>query len=142
MSMAVGLEVRVPFCDHRLVEYLWNVPWSIKSAGGLKALLKSAMADVLPPLTLSRKKSAYPHFRDPKYHSGLVREATEIVQSRRSLVAQMFNADALKDFITEVSLSEATGTTRWSFPGGASPAYMLIHLVEINRWIEDYRVSV
>jgi asparagine synthase (glutamine-hydrolysing) len=41
LSMACGLEVRVPFTDHRLVEYVWNVPWSMKEAGGIeKGLLR------------------------------------------------------------------------------------------------------
>src|SRR5690625_1467832 len=50
MSMAVGLEVRVPFCDHRLVEYLWNVPWEVKTSGGRKGLLRRAVGDLLPPV--------------------------------------------------------------------------------------------
>ena len=32
--MYSGLEVRVPFCDHQLVEYVWNIPWSMKSRAG------------------------------------------------------------------------------------------------------------
>ena len=36
MSMAVGFEVRVPFCDYRLVEYLWNVPFNIKSIDNIE----------------------------------------------------------------------------------------------------------
>jgi asparagine synthetase B (glutamine-hydrolysing) len=54
MSMSQGLQVRLPFCDHRLVQYLWNVPWSSKSAGGVKGLLKAAVADLLPVSTLTR----------------------------------------------------------------------------------------
>src|SRR5262249_54354918 len=36
MGMAASVEVRVPFCDRRLVEYVWNVPWSMKFAGGIE----------------------------------------------------------------------------------------------------------
>ncbi|MEK8146026.1 asparagine synthase C-terminal domain-containing protein [Streptomyces sp. M10(2022)] len=61
MSMAVGLEVRVPFCDHQLLEYVWNVPWKMKVADGReKSLLRAAVADLLPQGVLQRRKSAYP----------------------------------------------------------------------------------
>jgi asparagine synthase (glutamine-hydrolysing) len=61
MSMACGLEVRVPFCDHRLVQYLWNIPWEYKSMKGReKGLLRQAMKDILPEDVLWRKKSPYP----------------------------------------------------------------------------------
>ena len=41
MSMYSGLEVRVPFCDHRIAEYLYNVPWNIKDLHGMeKGLLR------------------------------------------------------------------------------------------------------
>ena len=61
LSMAASLEVRVPYTDHELVEYVHNVPWSIKGRGGEeKWLLKQATADLLPPAVLARKKSPYP----------------------------------------------------------------------------------
>ncbi|ANH90181.1 asparagine synthase (glutamine-hydrolyzing) [Streptomyces sp. SAT1] len=68
MSMAVGLEVRVPFCDHRLVEYVYNTPWSLKSFDGReKSLLREATADVLPKSVYDRVKSPYPSTQDPAY---------------------------------------------------------------------------
>jgi asparagine synthase (glutamine-hydrolysing) len=68
MSMAVGLEVRVPFCDHRLVEYVYNTPWSLKNFDGReKSLLRAATADVLPQSVVERVKSPYPSTQDPEY---------------------------------------------------------------------------
>lgn len=68
LSMAVGLEVRVPFCDHRLVEYVYNAPWSLKSFDGReKSLLREAAADVLPRSVYDRVKSPYPSTQDPRY---------------------------------------------------------------------------
>jgi asparagine synthase (glutamine-hydrolysing) len=68
MSMAVGLEVRVPFCDHRLVEYVYNTPWSMKTYDGReKSLLRGATRDVLPRSVVDRVKSPYPSTQDPGY---------------------------------------------------------------------------
>ena len=39
MSMYSGLEVRVPFCDHQLLEYVWNIPWEMKSRDGVRKLV-------------------------------------------------------------------------------------------------------
>jgi asparagine synthase (glutamine-hydrolysing) len=61
MRMAVGLEVRVPFCDHRLVEYIYNTPWSLKTYDGReKSLLRGVTRDVLPESVVNRVKSPYP----------------------------------------------------------------------------------
>jgi asparagine synthase (glutamine-hydrolysing) len=81
-SMAVGLEVRVPFCDHRLVEYVFNAPWAMKSFDGReKSLLRAAARDVLPDEVADRVKSPYPTTQDPGY--------AEAVRSRlRDLLAQ------------------------------------------------------
>jgi asparagine synthase (glutamine-hydrolysing) len=78
MSMAVGLEVRVPFCDHRLVEYVYNTPWSLKTYDGReKSLLRGAVADVLPQSVVQRVKSPYPQTQDARYPAALQRLAEE-----------------------------------------------------------------
>jgi asparagine synthase (glutamine-hydrolysing)/putative beta-lactam synthetase len=138
MSMSVGLEIRLPFCDHRLVEYVWNVPWSMKSTGGLKGLLKAAMADALPPSTTGREKSAYPHVRNPEYEWALLREATSIVTDRSSPVAGMFDAPRLTALIDQVR----AGKLRSMLPGGSSGAQLFIQLIEMRNWINDYQVSL
>lgn len=79
-SMAVGLEVRVPFCDHRLVEYVYNTPWSLKSFDGReKSLLREATADVLPKSVYDRVKSPYPSTQDPKYALALQGHAKDLL---------------------------------------------------------------
>ncbi|MFD5120641.1 asparagine synthase (glutamine-hydrolyzing) [Streptomyces sp. NPDC058385] len=79
-SMAVGLEVRVPFCDHRLVEYVYNTPWSLKSFDGReKSLLREATADVLPKSVYDRVKSPYPSTQDPKYAVALQNHAKDLL---------------------------------------------------------------
>jgi asparagine synthase (glutamine-hydrolysing) len=72
MSMAHGLEVRVPFCDHRLIDYVYNAPWSFKSFDGReKSLLRAAVADLLPEPVLTRRKTPYPATQDPSYELAL-----------------------------------------------------------------------
>jgi asparagine synthase (glutamine-hydrolysing) len=78
MSMAVGLEVRVPFCDHRLVEYVYNTPWSLKTFDGReKSLLRAASRDVLPQSVIDRVKSPYPSTQDAKYVVALQDQARD-----------------------------------------------------------------
>ncbi|GAC1401047.1 MAG: asparagine synthase (glutamine-hydrolyzing) [Mycobacterium sp.] len=80
MSMAVGLEVRVPFCDHRLVEYVYNTPWSLKTYDGReKSLLRGAARDVLPESVVQRVKSPYPSTSDPKYGAALQAQAKDLL---------------------------------------------------------------
>nr|BFD86406.1 asparagine synthase (glutamine-hydrolyzing) [Streptomyces sp. Xyl84] len=80
MSMAVGLEVRVPFCDHRLVEYVYNTPWSLKSFDGReKSLLREATADLLPRSVYDRVKSPYPSTQDPAYATALQNHVKDLL---------------------------------------------------------------
>ena len=77
MSMASSLEVRVPFADHRLAQFVYNVPWEIKFENNVeKALLRNAMSEFLPDKILWRKKSPYPKTHNPKYEQ-LVTEMLE-----------------------------------------------------------------
>ncbi len=84
MSMAVGLEVRVPFCDHRLVEYVYNTPWSMKTYDHReKSLLRGAARDVLPQSVVQRVKSPYPSTQDPQYGAELQRQVRDLPVSHR-----------------------------------------------------------
>ncbi|MFD7496490.1 asparagine synthase (glutamine-hydrolyzing) [Streptomyces sp. NPDC059832] len=96
-SMAVGLEVRVPFCDHRLVEYVYNAPWSIKSFDGReKSLLREATADVLPRSVYDRTKSPYPSTQDPKYAIALQGYARELLARPDHRVFDLVDRDRLR----------------------------------------------
>ncbi|GAA3753217.1 asparagine synthase (glutamine-hydrolyzing) [Salinactinospora qingdaonensis] len=138
MSMALGLDVRVPFCDHRLLEYVWNVPWQLKCTGGVKGLLKAAMADVLPQATLQRKKSAYPHVQHSEYDRMLIRQASWIVNDSQSRLAWMFDTERFNELIRRISANELNS----ELPGGSNQAGLLIQLVEMHNWVDEYQVSV
>jgi asparagine synthase (glutamine-hydrolysing) len=80
LSMAVGLEVRVPFCDHRLVEYVYNTPWALKTYDGReKSLLRGAVRDLLPESVLQRVKSPYPSTQDWHYALDLQMQARDLL---------------------------------------------------------------
>ena len=60
MTMGASMEVRVPFADHTIVEYVWNIPWAMKNSGGMeKGILREAFEDVLPNEVVYRKKNPY-----------------------------------------------------------------------------------
>jgi asparagine synthase (glutamine-hydrolysing)/putative beta-lactam synthetase len=142
MSMAHGLELRVPFLDHHLVQYVWNVPWSMKADGGTKGLLKRAMADLLPPDTLTRRKSAYPHVQHPDYDAGLLRAARALALDGGSPVAELFDLPRLAGLVEDISRGNAARLSGTMLPGGASLPHMLIQLVEFSEWVKDYGISL
>jgi asparagine synthase (glutamine-hydrolysing) len=95
-SMAVGLEVRVPFCDHRLVEYVYNTPWALKSFDGReKSLLREATADLLPKSVYDRVKSPYPSTQDPKYAAALQDQAKDLLAHPAHPVFDLVDRDRL-----------------------------------------------
>ncbi|WP_411144082.1 asparagine synthase (glutamine-hydrolyzing) [Streptomyces sp. x-80] len=97
-SMAVGLEVRVPFCDHRLVEYVFNTPWSMKTFDGReKSLLRAAVRDVLPDLVADRVKSPYPSTQDPRYGEALRAELKELAADPGAPARPLLNATAVAE---------------------------------------------
>ncbi|MGW1007339.1 asparagine synthase (glutamine-hydrolyzing) [Streptomyces sp. NPDC002520] len=94
MSMAVGLEVRVPFCDHRLVEYVYNAPWSLKSFDGReKSLLREATADVIPRSVYDRAKSPYPSTQDPQYAVAIQNHVKDILARPSHPVFDLLDRD-------------------------------------------------
>ncbi|MBP2325451.1 asparagine synthase (glutamine-hydrolyzing) [Kibdelosporangium banguiense] len=102
ISMAVGLEVRVPFCDHRLIEYLYSTPWSMKTFDGReKSLLRAATAHVLPESVLGRRKSPYPSTQDPGYALSLQQQAKEVIADRGHPVHDLLDQDWLAGIVQQ-----------------------------------------
>ncbi|MGW5640372.1 asparagine synthase (glutamine-hydrolyzing), partial [Streptomyces sp. NPDC003832] len=102
VSMSVGLEVRVPFCDHRLVEYAWNVPWSLKAPGGRpKGLLRDAVRDLLPPEVADRPKSGYPSTPAVRYTRVLTERAHELLADPAAPVFDLVDRDAVRRALAE-----------------------------------------
>jgi asparagine synthase (glutamine-hydrolysing) len=110
MSMAVGLEVRVPFCDHRLVEYVYNTPWSLKTFDGReKSLLRGAARDLLPQSVVDRVKSPYPSTQDPAYTVKLQDNARAYLSDPAHPVFEIVNRDWLsKAVAAEAQITQAS----------------------------------
>jgi asparagine synthase (glutamine-hydrolysing) len=101
MSMAVGLEVRVPFCDHRLVEYVYNAPWSLKTYDGReKSLLRGATRDSLPASVAERVKSPYPSTQDPRYVGDIQQEVKALLGDPTHCVFELMDPRPLLDAVS------------------------------------------
>ncbi len=104
MSMFWGLEVRVPFCDHRIAEYMYGVPWEYKDYQGReKGLLRQAMKDLLPEDVLWRKKSPYPKTFDPKYLQLVSSRLGEVLKQKDSPLFYLADREAVKRVLHEDS---------------------------------------
>lgn len=134
MSMYSGLEVRVPFSDHRILEFVYNVPWSIKFENNTeKALLRNAMKDSLPSKILYRKKSPYPKTHNPEYEE----KVTEMLKERlgrKGLLYELLNQDALNGL-----LSGEGGT--WFGQLMAKPQ-LIAWLIQFDSWADKYNVNM
>ena len=98
MSMSCGLEVRVPFCDYRIAEYLYNVPWEYKDYKGReKGLLRKAFEDILPDEIVWRKKSPYPKTHNPSYKTEIDKEFSEMINDKNSPIFEILDRKELLD---------------------------------------------
>ena len=98
MSMACGLEVRVPYCDHRLAEYAWNIPWDIKNLGGMeKGILRLAVKDLLPEAIYNRKKSPYPKTHNPEYTRLVCTALKEVLADPKAPIHALIDKTAVEE---------------------------------------------
>jgi asparagine synthase (glutamine-hydrolysing) len=139
MSMAAGLEVRVPFCDHRLVEYVWNIPWAMKAWGGReKGILRLALDGVVPLEVLHRRKSPYPKTHHPGYLEAVRAKLQRVLDDPASpLLALIDTAYVRELFRTDGSPSGAT----WFGQLMAGPQ-LFAYLCQVDAWLRGYRVTI
>jgi asparagine synthase (glutamine-hydrolysing) len=133
MSMAVGLEVRVPYCDHRLVEYAFNVPWRLKTFdGNEKSLLRAATQDLLPRSVVERRKAVYPTTQDPAYEQAVRTEFGDVVNCRDAPVQQLLDAGAAGRLLAEPVRPVSTAIDR---------AGMEL-VIQLNAWLAGYGIRL
>ena len=136
MSMAHGLEVRVPFSDARIASYLYNVPWSYKYENGVeKALLREAMRDVLPDEIYRRKKSPYPKTHSRRYEAAVLAMLKERLSRPHSPLAPLFDREKL------ASLLAGGEDVTWFGQLMARPQ-LLAWLCQFDWFLERYRVEL
>ena len=136
MSMACGLEVRVPYCDHRIAEYAWNIPWDIKNLGGMeKGILRLAVKDLLPEEIYNRKKSPYPKTHNPEY----TRLVSAALKETLANPAAPIHALVDKTVVGEM-LDSASIVTPW-FGQLMTGPQLFAFLLQLNMWLEEYHVS-
>ncbi|MFE7115803.1 asparagine synthase (glutamine-hydrolyzing) [Streptomyces sp. NPDC057654] len=133
MSMATGLEVRVPFCDHRLVEYVFNVPWAMKSFDGReKSLLRAAVRDLLPRSVLDRVKTPYPATQDPGYELLLRRELARVLADRDAPVRDLLDLDRAR-----ATAGRSVGAVSRPYDRGS-----LELVLWLNAWLTSYGITL
>ena len=136
MSMYSGLEVRVPFCDYRIAEYMYSVPWSYKDHNGYeKGLLRYAMGGILPNEILWRKKSPYPKTHDPKYEELVSSQLKSLLADPSAPIFQIVDRKALEQLLTAEFV--------WPWYGQLMKKPQTIaYMLQINFWLKHYKITV
>lgn len=135
MSMACGLEVRVPFADHRILEYVYNVPWELKFENGVeKSLLRNAMKKYLPDKILYRKKSPYPKTHSPVYEKLVTDMLKARLKNSNSILKNLINQKKLNELLKSNSVT-------W-FGQLMSKPQLIAWLIQLDCWLTEYKVEI
>ncbi len=134
MSMYHGLEVRVPFCDYRIAEYLYGVPWEFKDyQNHEKGLLRQAMVGYLPEEVLWRKKSPYPKTYDPRYLELVSAMLRKVLADDNAPIFQLVRREALEELLT--------AEYAWPWYGQLMKVPQTIaYMLQINFWLAEYKI--
>lgn len=137
-SMYSGLEARVPFADHRIIEYLWNVPWEMKAKDNVvKNLLRQAGRGMLPDEILFRRKSPYPKTYDKAYETLLAGKVRDILEDTSSPILQFIDREKTLRFLS----SPSDYGKPWYGQLMAAPQ-MMAYVIQIDFWMRQYQVEV
>lgn len=137
-SMKSGLEVRVPFCDYRLVEYAYNMPWQIKAYGGReKGIIRKAFENILPYDICYRKKSPYPKTHNPEYMKLCSDKVKEILEKRGTLLSSLLD----KESVMNIMNNPDKISSPWYGQLMRAPQIMA-YIIELDYWFEKYGVVI
>lgn len=139
MSMGASLEVRVPFADHRLVEYLWNTPWEMKSVDRReKGLLRRALQGVLPEEVIYRKKSPYPKTHNPLYTRAVVKWFRTMLRAQHPPILEFIEKQTLEEILS----SGGNSITKPWFGQLMTGPQLIAYLAQVNYWLNTYNIQI
>jgi asparagine synthase (glutamine-hydrolysing) len=139
MSMSNSLEVRVPFADHRLVEYAYNIPWDIKYCDNIeKGLLRRALKGILPEEVLYRPKSPYPKTHNPEYLRIVQKQLSSILQDSNSPIHSLVDAEKVAEIIN----TDGKGFEKPWYGQLMTGPQLLAYLIQLNSWLKNYKVRL
>lgn len=139
MSMYNGLRIRVPFCDYRLVEYMWNVPWEMKALNGReKGLLRYVVKDLLPDEIVNRKKSPYPKTHNPTYLKAVKEMLTKIMNNPNAPINDLLN----REYILDILNTDGKAFARPWFGQLMTGPQLMAYLCQVNMWLERYQPKI
>ncbi|MDR7868585.1 MAG: asparagine synthase (glutamine-hydrolyzing) [Sporomusaceae bacterium] len=139
MSMAFGLELRVPFCDHRLVEYAWNIPWAMKNYQNReKGLLRHALDGVLPDDVLWRRKSPYPKTHNPSFVAAVKDRLLAVLADPASPLLPLIDIASVRAF----AQSAAAGSPHPWFGQLMGGPQLMAYLLQIDTWLRDNNIRI
>lgn len=139
MAMYNNFEIRVPFCDYRIAEYVWNIPWEWKALKGReKGLLRYACKDLLPSEIVDRKKSPYPKTQNPNYLSKVKKILSSIMADTNSPINNLLN----REYILEILETDGKTFKRPWFGQLMVGPQLIAYLCQVNMWLEIYRPKI
>ena len=137
-SMYSGLEVRVPFCDYRLIDCAYNMPWQLKAYGGReKGIVRKAFEDILPREIVYRKKSPYPKTHHPVYMRLCAEKVDRILSDPTRRINELIDADGVRAIMEHPDKI----TSPWYGQLMKAPQ-ILAYLIELDFWLEEYHVRI
>lgn len=137
MSMASSLEVRVPFCDWRIVEYAYNMPWAFKSPEDReKGILRMAFENELPYEIAWRKKSPYPKTFNPDYFKRVKEMVSQALSDTSCPLYDMLNKDTVYKLCDDPDVLPEP----W-YGQLMRGVQVLAYIVQIYHWIKKYNVT-
>ncbi|GKX30003.1 asparagine synthetase [glutamine-hydrolyzing] 3 [Vallitalea longa] len=139
MSMYKSLEVRVPYADHRIVEYTWNIPWHIKNHNNIeKGLLRKVLSSYLPEDVVYRKKSPYPKTYNPDYSKSVKLILKDILDDGNSPIHNLINTKNVYNLVND---HEEKFITPWFGQLMKEPQF-IAYLIQLNYWLKYYKVKI
>lgn len=139
MAMYNGFELRVPFCDYRLAQYVWNIPWEMKSLNGReKGLLRYICHDFLPEEIVDRKKSPYPKTHNPTYLTKVKGMLTNIMKNNNAPINYILN----KNYILDILETNGKAFSRPWFGQLMTGPQLMAYLCQVNMWLEKYQPKI